>query len=381
MEVKINRNELLEKMRTVASIIDKKAIIESLKFVKFKVNGNQLTVIATSTFLNVLTTINDFEIKKSGTEEFLLEPQKTIEFIAKLKGQEYVTIVVNDSTFESTIKSGKSKIKMNGVSPSDFPKIHFDKGENQFILNAGAFMDCIEKVKNSATIKEQRPVFKGVNLKSQIGVIQFNATDSYRMSRTHLFDNKLQNVDFNVTLPNDVIKFICKLITDSEETLNANVSNSMMTIQYKDYFIGARLITDTYPNLDRLIADDFKLILKFKTDNFMQMLDICSILRNESSIVKLEFDFSKNKLVASSNVVGEGSAKDELVDFDILKNENGDKMTINLNIDYLKNAINSLKVNEFFMKINESNKPIIITDNTENNNEVQLLISIKTYDE
>ena len=379
MEAKINRRDLLEKMRILSSSIDKTFPISAVRMVKMKF-GNDIKLVSTNSDFTVITSINDFECEDNDNHELLIDPFKVHSFLSTLKGN-MITLVATDKNI--TIKDGKSKMQMAIGDIKDYPKISTKHGNNSFIVDTEEFEKVLNKVKDSMSYASTRPILNGVNMVgNENGTLRLQTTDSYRLSRHDLKINVSEN--FNIVIPSKCIKFILKNVNSQKyEKMKFIIENKEVFIQYGDYILKSRIIDGTFPNMDRIINQSSIIDLKVPTDGLNDIIKKCQIVRDTDStcLITLSYSHDDNKIRAVSQIKGISKIEDELYVKEINFDSNKNDISISFNADYLQSAIQNIDTNSFIMNICGELKPCFILDNLKEDeqNGIQVVVPVRTY--
>lgn len=379
MEAKINRRDLLEKMRILSSSIDKTFPIPAVRMVKMKF-GNDIKLVSTNSDFTVITSINDFECEDNDNHELLIDPFKVHSFLSTLKGN-MITLVATDKNI--TIKDGKSKMQMAIGDIKDYPKISTKHGNNSFIVDTEEFEKVLNKVKDSMSYVSTRPILNGVNMVgNENDTLRLQTTDSYRLSRYDLKINVSEN--FNIVIPSKCIKFILKNVNSQKyEKMKFIIESKEVFIQYGDYILKSRIIDGTFPNMDRILNQNSIINLKVSTDGLNDIIKKCQIVRDTDStcLITLNYSHDDNKIRAVSQIKGISKIEDELYVEEINFDSNKNDISISFNADYLQSAIQNIDTNSFIMNICGELKPCFILDNLKEDeqNGIQVVVPVRTY--
>lgn len=379
MKAKINRRDLLEKMRILSSSIDKSYPISAVRMVKMKF-GNDIKLVSTNSDFTVITSINDFECEDNDNHELLIDPFKVHSFLSTLKG-DMITLVATDKNI--TIKDGKSKMQMAIGDVKDYPKISTKHGNNSFIVDVEEFERMLNKVKNSMSYVSTRPILNGVNMVgNENGTLRLQTTDSYRLSRHDLKNNISEN--FNIVIPSKCIKFILKNVNSQKyEKMKFIIESKEVFVQYGDYILKSRIIDGTFPNMDRILNQNSIINLKVSTDGLNEIIKKCQIVRDTDStcLITLNYSHDDNKIRAVSQIKGISKIEDELDVEELHFDSNKNDISISFNADYLQSAIQNIDTNSFIMNICGELKPCFILDDLKEDeqNGIQVVVPVRTY--
>ena len=118
MEIRVTRSEFLGELAPMQGIVERKTTIPVLSHLLLTARGDKLHLAATDLDVS-LTSWCDADIKREGG--IAVQAKKLVEIIRSLTGEE--VLLVQEEPRVLSIRAGKSRFKIHGLAPDDFPTL------------------------------------------------------------------------------------------------------------------------------------------------------------------------------------------------------------------------------------------------------------------
>src|SRR5215475_8164128 len=118
MEIRLNRSEFLSELVPMQGIVERKTTIPVLSHLLLTAREDKLHLAATDLDVS-LTSRCDADVKRDGG--IAVQAKKLMEIIRSLTGDE--VLLVQEEPRVLTIRAGKSRFRIHGLSPDDFPTL------------------------------------------------------------------------------------------------------------------------------------------------------------------------------------------------------------------------------------------------------------------
>ncbi len=374
MKLKINRQVLLNNLSKVSKAVNPKVPLIALTGIKFTLSEHQLELIGSDSDLSIKCVIKDetnnqkiMEIEELGS--IVINEKIICEIIRKVES-EMVEIEVVDNL--AKIRSDKSIFSVNCIPAIDYPNISFESDAlgAEISLDALELKNTLDQTLFATSDKEARAILTGLNLKCDRDTLECVATDTFRLSKK-VIEIK-ENVSFNVIVPRSSLDEINKIIELGKE-VKINISDKKVIFDLDDCIISSRIISGTFPDISRLIPNEFSQTLNISTRDLVGAVDRASILLTEkNNVVKL--NMSADEVYVSSKSMELGYAVEKINEYGY----EGEPLMISFSAKYLLDAIRALNSEEISLNFTGDMKPIIIKSKT-NPNLIQLILPVRTY--
>ncbi|MDO5850839.1 MAG: DNA polymerase III subunit beta, partial [Methanobacteriaceae archaeon] len=267
------------------------------------------------------------------------------------------------------IFGGNSEFKINCMKASEYPKINFESGGNEFIINSDTFKEIIDQTAFACSEKDTRPVLTGVNFKCENSILKVNATDSYRLaSKTISLDNVS---NFDITIPSKYLIDVYHSLEDKKD-IKLKIDTQKISFAVDNILIQTRLLDDQFPDTSKLIPSTFTQILKVNGKELNSAIDRASFIKSDGkNIVKLSINSEKVDITAN-NQTSSSFETIKAISFE------GNPFEISCSGKYLQDAISSINYEEITISFSGDLKPMIITCN-DDPSIIQLISPVRTY--
>lgn len=372
MKLRIKKNLLLENLNKVEHAISSKAFDPALSGIKFDLTEKGLTLLASDGDISIEAYIeknNDMEIEEIGGT--IIPAKYFLEIVKKTSAKSLYIEVLEDQKILITL--GKSEFNLNGTNVNEYPKIDLTTKENKIAINSKEFKEGINQISFATSVDEERPVITGINLKINGDLLEVSATDSYRLGRRFIKISDEIKDNINVTIPKNNALDIVKLINNDNEELLFSFYDNKVIVEIGNCTFESRLINGAYPNVSNLFPKDFILEINIPVNKLYSAIDMVSILitDREKNIVTLEINEDKLTLTSTSQEIGRAFEEIDL-------EKKYDKFKISFSPRYMLEALKTFKTENILLSFVSDSKPIVLTDN-ENNNLSHLVLPIRTY--
>jgi DNA polymerase-3 subunit beta len=372
MKLEIKQSILMEHLNYVIKGISSKNIIPVLNCIKFELSNEGLYLLSTDNDIAIKSFIPKEQIEKIemlGT--ILVSGRYIYEIIKKLPGEIIKIEEVLDNKID--IKTSNSNFNLNCNDSSEFPIIDLQDSENPIIVNKSIFKNIIRQTAFASSGQESRPALTGINFKINGNILEASATDSYRVSQKKVELKEESKENINIIIPTRNLNELIKLINDEEGEMELHIFANKIIFKFNNIIMMSRLINGEFPDLSKLIPNDYYLELTVKLDSFYSALDRASLFTNESDKNIVTFITNENYVQISSNIPEIGHVEETI---DIEKN-NENEIEISFSSKYMMDAIRALECESIKIMFSGELKPIIIK-NLDNDNLIELIVPIRT---
>lgn len=330
MEIKINRNIFIKKIRMLSKVLKDNKVKPILSKIFAEVKNGKLVFTAT----NLETTINtSMEI-----EELIEEGKITLDFIIideYLKELKDDFILIKSKEMLLEIKSSDSISEFSMLNPEDFPNVfeNVDLNEDGIEMEVSKFISNLEKVIISANISSGDIALSSVRLEKIDNTLRFVTTDTFRL--TYLEDKIDSNVtDFAKNIDLDAVLSLIKILKneDKDKKILILFKDSKVYFKTDEMLLTSKLVELTFPDYEKILKmSTYNKILKMKNEELTSLLKrvLVFVRTNNDSKNGATFNFENNKINVSG--INEIAKINESLDADF----QGDALKIALNVKYI----------------------------------------------
>ncbi|MBS4007652.1 MAG: DNA polymerase III subunit beta [Clostridium sp.] len=352
MHLSIPRAILAEHLQTVAKAVSIKSNLAMLEGILFTCEGNSMTLSATNLELGISST---FAVEQQETAKVVL-PSKVVEIIRKLPG-ETVQLTVNLENYLTEIVSGQSEFQLYGFSPEEypsFPQFSSQTVKLSFNVKVADFRRALRQTLFCVSNDELKPVFNGLLFLLQENRLTLFASDTFRLATTSCRVNKTVNSG-KFLVPAKNLQEVLRIFTEEEETIQVFVSQNQILLNCREKKIISRLLEETFPDVERVIPNNFTGSATLDCLKFMQAVERSSLISEGTNNI-MRFFFSKDYLVIrTASKYGKNQEK-------ISSLLEGEEQEISLNSRFILEMLKISEGDKCIIELTGPNKPCILRD-------------------
>ena len=248
MHVVINRKELIEHLSVLEMALPGRVSFAPVEGVYMSREGDSLTLCAND--LEMAIRLSTGDVKGEGEGATVL-PKKFVQIVKQLPGND-VGITVEKNRAE--IVSGSSKFKLNCIDAEEFPIFSDSYTESpSFEVEGRAIKEMIRKVAFCVSADIGKPMFMGVYITNENGVLSCMASDTYRLA---WYKNLKVNYHepFSLIVPGELLTKIGKIIND-DDNVKIYIGERELVLAIGGYVVSTRLLDGKYPDLSNVLPE------------------------------------------------------------------------------------------------------------------------------
>lgn len=345
MNIIINQNKLLQGIRTVEKIVSRNVSLPILNTILLKTDNNRLKLTATNLEVGINFWIGA-KINKEG--EIAIPARILSDFIGNL-ADEKVSLIVDKNVI--TVNSEHYKSQLLGMETKDFPIIPKIKKEQSFKINSQALKTSLISVLDSASLSETRPELNGIYINVSNNLVEFAATDSFRLSE------KITGLENGIIksfiLPRNTAIEIVRIMENMDEDVTVAVSENQILIFGENFEIISRLIDGHYPEYKRVIPEKFMSLAKIKKSELEKNVRMASIFSSSVSDIKLTAKDNSMEISAKNSDRGELAANIACE----IKNK---PFEVSVNYHYLLDGLKVISSDNVIFEFTGDGNPVVL---------------------
>jgi len=360
MELKIPRTEILKGLSLVQSIVERKTTMPILANVLFEAKKKQLSITATDLEVGIncsypadVLTEGKVTVHAKSLYDIVKElPDDTVHF--KMKEGNWVEI-----------KCGKSKFKIVGLSPEEFPELPTRGSGDTKRTDAGTIREMIEKTAFAMSSDETRYNLNGVYTDlsgSDDGkTVLMVATDGHRLSIVKREVGTKWNFPKGGIVPRKGVMELKRLAETGDSQIDI-WADKKHVIAYRDNTtLVIRLIDGQFPPYEQVIPKKSKRTVAVNRDELIHALKRVSVMSTDRSR-GVKFAFSPGNLDISASNPDLGEAKEEMA-----AEYKGESFEIGFNAKYFIDALTSIKDEQAILQLGDETAPCVLASEYDKN--------------
>jgi len=341
MEIRVKRSQLLNELVPMQGIVERRTTIPVLSHILLRGEGDQLHLAATDLDVS-LTTSCPAEIEGEGG--IAVQARKFLEIIRAVSGDE-VSLTLEDEK-RLSLTAGKSRFKINGLSPEDFPTLPDVKSEDGIEIPFGQLKAMIGKVIFAVSAEESRFQLNGALLRVKEDALELVATDGHRLA---LVENPLEGGQDKegVLVPRKALQELLRF--EGDETVEFRRSEHHLSFQLGQRELICRILEGSFPDYERVIAKDNDRQATFDRKNLAEAVQRVALLTGDRArAVSMVIEGEKLMISAANPDLGEAAEE-------VVCEYGGDEIRLGINPDYMSQFLSAVSTEKVFFELKDEN--------------------------
>jgi len=356
MNLTIQKDQLINGLQAVQNVVSTRTTLPILSNVLINAKDDRLELTATDLDVTVTCSV-EAKIKKPGSTT--IPVKKLFGIIREMRSSE-IDIETDDKNHTS-IRSGASFYKINGLGSDEFPPMPKFKEDKKVTLPQDTVRTMMKKTSFAISSDESRYVLNGIFISLKDNKMTMVATDGRRLALVDEEVDISEKSHGEFIVPAKAVFELNRLLQDKGEveirftdnqasfTLKDEKANSVLVI--------TKLIEGNYPNYRQVIPGETKERIPLAREEFLHALRRAELMTSEkSNSVKLAF--GKNLLTITANSPEVGEAKET-----IAVNYKGKEMAIAFNPRYVIDPLTALTNDEVYLELIDELSPGVLKIN------------------
>ena len=353
MKLTISTSELNKVIGKIQNVISPKPTMPILSNFLLQAYNDELILTATDLSVGIRCRV-EAQITEEGATTL---PTKT--FANLIRELTAPTVQIQTSSNDiTTIISGSSRFKINGMSKEEYPHLPDYQNSQSFIIPQATFKDLLFRIAFAISKDDNRYVLTGASLQISQKIMTLIGTDGKRLARSFAPVNIEPSIQCQAVIP---IKATDEMIKNLGEEGDAKVYllQDEIAVEANNTLLVAKLLTGEYPDLSRVIPEKPEFVFTLHRDELITMLRQISLFRTDNNH-SVRFSFADGELLLCSNTteIGEGRVAMPV-------NYQGPKLEIAFNPAYFLDILRHCKRETVMMGLIDSYNPGVIVDSEE----------------
>lgn len=341
MEIRLNRNDFLTELAPMQGIVERKTTIPVLSHILLNAEGDRLSLSATDLDVSLTSSVTGDVIEDGAVA---IPAKKFMEIIRALVGDE--VHLVEEEPQWLTIKAGRSRFKIHGMKPEDFPSLPSVDEEFAIEIPFDRVRAMISRVLFAVSADESRFQLNGALLKLKDGSVEMVATDGYRLAlvETALAGDSHED---QVLVPRKALQELLRF--EGGDTLGYRRGEHHLSFRLGRRELICRILEGTFPDYERVIARDNDKDVVFDRKQLSDAVRRVALLTGDRQrAVKLEVNAGVLSLSTANPDLGE-AVEEVPCDYD------GPDFRLGVNPDFLDDFLGAVDTPEVRFEMKDEN--------------------------
>lgn len=356
MNLTIAKEQIINGLQAVQNVVSTRTTLPILSNVLMRAEDNRLELTATDLDVTVSCGV-EAQVKKAGATTV---PVKRLFGIVRELGNSEIDLEVDDKHVTS-VRSGPSFYKINGLSADEFPPLPKFKEDKKVVLPQDTVRNMLKKTCFAVSTDETRYVLNGIFFSLKDHKMTMVATDGRRLA---LVDEEVELPEKSqgeFIVPAKAVNELTRLTQEKGEVeIKYTENQAAFTLRDEkgmSVLVITKLIEGNYPNYKQVIPGEMKERISLVREEFLHALRRAEIMTSEKAN-SVKMAFGKNNLAITANSPDVGEARES-----IAINYKGKEMAIAFNPRYLIDPLNALTNEEVFIELIDELSPGVLKIN------------------
>lgn len=346
----VDKNEFIKILQRVQGIVEKRNTMPILANVLLESMLGGINVTATDLEIFIKDRC-EANVKEDG--KITVNARKIFEIVRQMPKDDIE--VSTSSDFKVTLKSGKSRFNIVGLSSSEFPAFPAVEEKGLVRIDPEILKDMIDRTSFAVSMDETRYNINGFYMEKKDDSTMFITTDGHRLAIIEKEAEKIPAGTEGVILPRKGVGEIRKILEEKEGAFMLGITGKSVTMKKDNTIINIRLIEGEFPDYKQVVPKGNNKTLVADKLILLESLKRVSILSSDK-VKGVKFTLTKNKLVLSTSSPELGDAREEL---DVKYEE--DDLEIAFNAKYFIDALEVMEEEKVELKLKDQLSPGIVT--------------------
>jgi len=356
MNLTITKEQIIAGLQAVQNVVSTRTTLPILSNVLLRAENDRVEFTATDLDVSVTCAVAAKVAKPGATT---VPVKKLFGIVRELNGGE-IEIETDDKNVTS-IRSGSSFFKINGLNADEFPPLPKFKDDKKVGLTQETIRAMLKKTSFAVSTDESRYVLNGIFISLKEGKMTLVATDGRRLA---LVDEEVELSEKSTgefIVPAKAVNELNRLLQDKGE-VELKFGENQASFALKDdkgfsVLLITKLIEGNYPNYRQVIPGEAKERIPINREELLQALRRAEIMTSEKAN-SVKMTFGKNQLAITANSPEVGEARETLA-----VNYKGKEMAIAFNPRYLIDPLAALGEDEVFIELIDELSPGVLKIN------------------
>lgn len=293
MNIIVSRDNLFKALQKVITVIPNKTTIEILYNVLLKTDEGKLKIIATDLEITQIAWC-ECDISEEGS---VVIPGKLLADILREMSNSDLTLK-SDAGSKINLDSSFGQYKISGQNVNDFPSVPSLEVEEKIEIKNSYLKRMIEKTIFACSSDNLRPALTGVFCQILADQIRMVATDGHRLVKVVNSDFTSPKMQRELVIPTRALNLVARNLDDKGKQ-DIIFGKNHILFKFKDTLIYSRIISEPYPDYERVIPENNSKELMIPREDFIASIKRVSLFSNPLSYqVKLTFNDNKLNIFA-----------------------------------------------------------------------------------
>lgn len=353
MKVTIRRQDLLECVNKVKSVVASKSALPILSHILMESTETGIRLSATDLKVSIQCTA-DCEVQEAGA--LTVSCQRLASMLAELPDKD-ITLTLRENNVVS-LECGRIHMKLFSMPVDQFPPIREFEGVKPLVFKQSVLKGLFTKTSFAICTDQARYNLTGLLFEILGGRLTVVATDGRRMSLCCEHEGIPDTREVKVIIPAKMVNELQRLL-DGDDSVEVYIDESQAAFEFGNLRLVTALIEGNFPNYDMVIPKKHDKEAMLNTAVFTEAMRRTRTMTNDKfNSVRLKLADGQASLKVVTPEVGEYEESLE-VEYD---NEN---VEIAFNPDFILDVLRQIEAEKVCLVLRDAMSPGVIKPYTE----------------
>ena len=351
MILNIKRQSLVDPLKNIIGVCEQNQTMPILSHVLLVIKEGTCYLTATDLEVQV-----SYSYDTSVTDNFAIAvPARKFSDI--LRSLETEDVVLEVTTKDIVIKSGKSRFKVSALNPDDFPTID-DNLMDGMNIDSEKLLDLVNSTSFSMGYQDARHFLNGLYIEFTKNKVTAVATDGHRLAFSSTAC-ELPDREKTCIIPRKCINELKRILTSfssiKDILTEVSVNSKNILFNINGYKLISKLVEGNYPDYNKVFPSSLPNSLKVDRLLLKSALQRLSILSSE------QFKGVKFKLTPSTLNLSTINSQQESGNESIECQYGGEDLEIGFNLSYLLETLDVINTQSVAINLGASDSACLLT--------------------
>ena len=353
MKIVIPRQDLLDTVNKVKSVVSAKSALPILSHILLETEDSAVRLAATDLKVSIECSV-DCTVMTPGA--MTVSAQRLSSMLAELPNED-ITLALGENNV-ITLNCGRIESRLYSMSPDEFPPIRGFEGVEAITFNQGTLKKLFNKASFAICNDQARYNLTGLLFDVSKGKLTVVATDGRRMSLASDDEKIPEDLETKVIIPAKMIHELERLLGDSGD-VKVYIDESQAAFELNRIRLVTALIEGNFPNYEMVIPKKHDKEVVLDTARFIEAMRRTRTMTNDKfNSVRIGVAAQEMTLKVSTPEVGE--YQEELgVEY------GGENIEIAFNPDFVLEVLRHIDAEKVCLMLKDGMSPGVIKPYTE----------------
>lgn len=369
MKLQVTRGDLYPAVQAVSAATDDRNPMAILGDIHLSCNEPTLKLTGTDLEVEISASVAVTTVEEPG--EATLPAKKFKSIVQNLPSEAEMTLSQEGQTL--WLKSGRSRFKLVGHNPEDFPNITLEEPTASGIaITQQELKDLLERAAIAMAKDDARQYFNGLLLEWNGTDLRGVTSDGHRLALVDQNVSEGPDEPHSVLVPRKAVVEAQRLLSDPEELVEVALGSDHVHFELPGLGLTAKLIASRFPDYNRIIpeADGYPLVVN--RGALLSALKRMAVLTDTKHQPGVELQIEQDRLSLSIQNPNAEQGNEELE-----ANYEGDPVTIGMNVTYLQQALQALPTDDAVIVVRDAMSPALVLPSGEEAEQTNVVMPMR----